>query len=612
MNNLARTLRAQGDLGAARALQEQVLAKYRQVLGDGHPDTLRSMANLAEVLHAQESGLLKVSEEVRASFEPVMKALGLVRRDLAAVKDIVKVRPGYGYPPTGDPVPAIVVAVTPGTARVRASELQNKFGVAFAVTDATVEEQEAAATRESPASFGLPEGPTASTFEKVLGGEGAIDFGPPKTGAYEEPDPSNLPLVKEKMDLTVCVSPEAGWSELESFLRETKSTLTVAMYQFTAPHIFKALEDAVAPAGRKFELVLHPVPEKPAKSGVKANDLDEEKDVVNPLEEKMKKRFEIAWATLVSKANPEGLWASAYHIKVAVRDSTTFWLSSGNWQSSNQPDVHPFVDQPEKLPAGFQRKYNRDYHVIIENEKLASIYEYYIKRDFELSAAQAGETVGFAGPDLFVPEEEEAEAEAIDFAAPPQLFKPLRLNREVSVQPLLTPDNYAENTLKLIKSATKSVWFQNQYINFRGTDDFNEFRLLVGALKDKIGEGLDVRIICRDMMKQESLDVLVALGFPREVFRFQPACNNKTIIVDGKTVMFGSHTWSNEGVKTNRDASLIFDDPEIASYLAQIYEYDWNWLATRHPQSRRPRVAGHDEETPLGFKRVPFSAMSDD
>jgi MinD-like ATPase involved in chromosome partitioning or flagellar assembly len=610
MSNLALTLREQGDLSTALALLKQALEKYRRLLGEEHPDTLRSMANLAEIVRAQGSGLPMISDKVRASFEPVMKALGLVRRDLSAVKDVVLVRPGYGYPPTGDPVPAFVVAVTPGTAPVRASNLQNKFGIAFAVTDATVEEQKAAATRERHVSFGFPEGPTASTFEKVLGGEELLDFTAPKIGSYEEPDPPNLPLVKEKMDLTICVSPEAGWSELESFLGETKETLTVAMHQFTAPHIFKAIEDAMTPAECKFELILHPIPEKPAKNGVKADDLNEEEDVINPFEEKMKKRFEQTWATLVSKANPDGLFASAYHIKVAVRDSSALWLSSGNWQSSNLPDVHPFVDHPEDLPAQFQRKYNRDYHAVINNQKLASIYEFYIKRDFELSAAQAELAESFAPPDLFVPEEEE---EPVSFAAPPQLFPPLRLNRKVSVQPLLTPDNYAQNALKVIRSAAKSVWFQNQYIDFRGTnEDFAEFQLLVGALKDKIDRKLDVRIICRDMMKQESLDVLIALGFPKEVFRFQPACNNKTIIVDGKTVMFGSHTWSNEGVKTNRDASLIFYDQEIASYLAQIYDYDWNRLATARPQSRRPRVAGHDEETPRGFKRVPFSAMFDD
>jgi phosphatidylserine/phosphatidylglycerophosphate/cardiolipin synthase-like enzyme len=110
-------------------------------------------------------------------------------------------------------------------------------------------------------------------------------------------------------------------------------------------------------------------------------------------------------------------------------------------------------------------------------------------------------------------------------------------------------------------------------------------------------------------MKQESLDILVAMGFPRESFRFQHSCHNKTIIVDGKKVMFGSHNWSNEGVKTNRDASLIFDDQEIAEYLAQVFDYDWNRLATGHPTQKRPRIAHAGEATPPRFKRVPFSAV---
>lgn len=550
----------------------------------------------------------KISEDVKASFEPIMKAIGQVRQQLSGIKDVVATRPGYKYAGDARPVPAVVVAVTPGTKPVQADTLETKFAVPFTVIDATVEEQLAADDKQ-PVSFASG-GSVVSAFEKMLGGDEPLPFLPPKTGAYEEPNPPNLPLVKEKMEMTICVSPEAGWSELQTFIGETTSTLTVAMYQFTAPHIFEAIESAVTPAGRKFELILHPVPEKPAKSGVKANDLDEEEDVIPSLEKKMKKRFEQTWATLVSKKNPDGLFASAYHIKVAVRDSATFWLSSGNWQSSNQPDVHPFVDHPDKLPPQLQRKYNRDYHAIIENETLAKIFEFYIKRDFELSAAQGDQAVSFSAPDLFVPDVEE---EPVDFAVAPKLFKPLRLDREVSVQPLLTPDNYAEKVIKLIKSAKESVWFQNQYINFRGTeDDFPEFKLLIGALKEKIDKGLDVRIICRDMMKQESLDVLIALGFPKEAFRFQPACHNKTIIIDGKTVVFGSHNWSNEGVKTNRDASLIFADQEIAAYLAQVYDYDWNRLATAHPTQARPRVAKDDEETPQGFSRVAFSTVFED
>ena len=377
----------------------------------------------------------EVPAAVRASFESVMKALGPARQKLATVKDVVTIRPGYKYPAERKPVPALVVAIVPGTtpAGLDVAALEKEFGVAVAVTDATVEEQTAAA--QGPVSFGSPEGPTVSTFEKLLGGEEAIEFGPPKTGSYEEPDPPNLPLVKEKMELTICVSPEAGWGELEKYIGETQKSLTVAMYQFTAPHIFEAVNAAVTPAGREFELVLHPIPEKPPKSGVKANDLDEQQEVIAPLAQNLEGRFDMAWATLKSNAHPDGLWASAYHIKVAVRDSRAVWLSSGNWQSSNQPDVHPFADKPDKLPAGFQKKYNRDYHAIILNDTLASIYETYIKRDHDLSAAQAGAAASFALPDLFVPEQELEEP--VEFAAPPQLFPPLRLDRVVSVQPLL-------------------------------------------------------------------------------------------------------------------------------------------------------------------------------
>jgi tetratricopeptide (TPR) repeat protein len=53
MNNLAETLRAQGDLTGARALQEQVLELRRRVLGAEHPDIAASLRALAETLQAE-------------------------------------------------------------------------------------------------------------------------------------------------------------------------------------------------------------------------------------------------------------------------------------------------------------------------------------------------------------------------------------------------------------------------------------------------------------------------------------------------------------------------------------------------------------------------------
>jgi PLD-like domain len=551
---------------------------------------------------------LGISDEVRTAFDPVLKALAPARQSLLSIKDVAAVRPGYFHPASGRPVPAVLVAVTPGTTPISPAALAQTHGVPFAVVDATVDEQLAAAS--APAGVAFAPGAARSGFEALLTGERVPEeFAPPRSGAYEPLEPSPLVLVNEKMKITLCVSPEAGWGELKDFLAGTRERLTIGMYQFTAPHVFEAVRDVVKGPGRHLELVLHPIPEPPAKRGTKANDLREKEDVLAALEKLLKDRFRFSWATLASKAHPDGLWASAYHIKVAVRDGKAFWLSSGNWQSSNQPPFRLFASPPDKLPSGFQRKYNREYHAIVENEKLAVAYETYLKRDRTLTAAQ-GAPEPFSLPDLFVAEEPE---EAVAFAEPPQFFKPLRIDRKVKVQPLLTPDNYVEHVLPLIRSAKKSVWFQNQYINFRGTgEDFNDFKLLVAALKKQIDDGRDVRIICRDLMKQESVDVLVALGFPREVMRFQPACHNKTILVDGKVALFGSHNWSNEGVKTNRDASLIFFDREVAEYLGEVFDYDWNRLATAKPTPPRIRVARPGERTPPGFQRVPFSAVFED
>ena len=72
MGNLAITLWSQADVAGARELQEQVLAVRRLVLGEEHPDTLRSMSNLAFTLwncgdHEQAIELIALSVESTAA-----------------------------------------------------------------------------------------------------------------------------------------------------------------------------------------------------------------------------------------------------------------------------------------------------------------------------------------------------------------------------------------------------------------------------------------------------------------------------------------------------------------------------------------------------------------
>ena len=50
MNNLAETLRTQGDLAGGRKIHEQVLEITRRILGEEHPDTSLSAWNLLVTL----------------------------------------------------------------------------------------------------------------------------------------------------------------------------------------------------------------------------------------------------------------------------------------------------------------------------------------------------------------------------------------------------------------------------------------------------------------------------------------------------------------------------------------------------------------------------------
>ena len=133
-----------------------------------------------------QPGIAQVSEAVKASFEPIMKALGPVRQQLMGVQDVVVTRPGYKYPPGAPPVPAIVVAVTPGTTPVQAADLEAKFAVPVAVIDATVEEQMAAAKKQ-PVSFGTPGGSMVSAFEKMMGGDEPLASCRPRAAAIPSP-----------------------------------------------------------------------------------------------------------------------------------------------------------------------------------------------------------------------------------------------------------------------------------------------------------------------------------------------------------------------------------------------------------------------------------------
>lgn len=408
-------------------------------------------------------------------------------------------------------------------------------------------------------------------FSALIASEGRT----PQIG-YVPPGNIHLNEVTEEMTLICHVSPDEGWAQLSEFINSVKAgDFTVGMYDFSAPHIMDALV-GIAKKGVPFFLSYDGKP--PAGAGKQGNKKDDKSEdfIISEIQSKATAPFEHEKASL----GKFGLWANAYHIKVAVKNLETFWLSSGNWQSSNQPVINP-----NKKFSTYLNNYNREWHVILTSKTLAKMYHDFLMFDIEQSRIKNSAKIASLV--------EEELIDLPDFPITQQLVASDTIKRfpaetfhfstaePLKIQPLLTPDNYMPKIRSLIESARRTLYFQNQYINI-GKDTTDDYFDLLTALKDKaIDNAIDCRIILRyepnaRIMKEN----LVNFGFPPDKIRIQNNCHNKGILIDDEIAVVGSHNWSNYGVEWNRDASLIIYDAGVCGYYKKVFEYDWEHRAT--------------------------------
>jgi hypothetical protein len=559
----------------------------------------------------------------QVAFAAVQSAVERYRKKLLKYPNVIDVRPGYKFRSgwiTHEPAVVVTVLRKLPEDQLQPGEILPKVldGIPVDVAPASPVEQlraqrpKAAARAAAPAlpeeaPYILPGTPPAPPAEAEERGA--------RVGAghgYRKPDGLSLKAVKGAMAVTCHASPDAGWPNLQKFLQGVRHTLTVAMYDFTAVHIYDAVKAAMAAADDEMRLSIDYAPHGAPRQGEMTKPA-----VVEGLQKALGQRFEYA------KAAVGILYPNAYHIKVAVRDGQAFWLSSDNWQNSNQPPE----DAAKLDPAG-QRKlfsgHNREWHLIIEHPALAKLYEAYIKWDMSedqrVEAPGARDVLPAAPelPDLLIPAEGVGEAERA-VVRPVVVFKPLKLTftaqAPVKVQPLLTPDNYSDNVLSLIQSAKERLYIQNQYIKPQ-TNSPEQFRQLCAAVARKAADGVDVRIILRreggsaDIRKM--IESIETVGVPTDAdhLRLLDGCHNKGIVVDSQTVMVGSHNWSGDGTVFNRDASMILFDPKAAAYFEKIFLHDWDNRASATLPSERgamPMIAppgSPRDAVPPGMRRV--------
>jgi phosphatidylserine/phosphatidylglycerophosphate/cardiolipin synthase-like enzyme len=419
--------------------------------------------------------------------------------------------------------------------------------------------------------------------------------------------------IEEQMDMILHVGPEYSWEVLKQFLGDAQISMVSAMYEFHAKHIKNAIEQRLK-EGVSLKLVL----DNATFTAVKDEDSEFDRE---PTFDRWADKF--TFERITAPEGTGGLISDSYHIKVTVRDDDTFWLSSGNWKAGSS---QPLITQAQRdnfasedLPG------NREWHVVIRNRTLSTRFQSHILQDFERSVELSGEAVAGGMDDILVdvPEEEFV----LERKPPSALVEPRNINRKVKVKPLLTPDKegaiYSKAVLRLIESARTSLLFQIPYISMPSNprQDRGFIDELIRALTQKLKTLDDARVILRSGGSKFSSPAHAGWFFKSKGvdidnrLRVIENHHTKGMIVDGRRVLLGSHNWSKPGVTLNRDASLLFDDTEVAEYYTTAFEIDWARANRVRPKKfiqEAVMLEAVGVEPPPGFKRVRLSELLSD
>lgn len=538
------------------------------------------------------------------------------RPELEKYDGVVGVRAGYKFTSGRlTSIPCIVVTVvkkTPGVKLAKSQRLPESVdGVAVDVAPADPHEMLAYRRRKGDESVPLTR-PPRLLIEQLQATEGDGSAEVARSITYEPPPGAALREVTDAMTIVCHVSPDAGWRVLQPFLSASQHSISLGMYDFTAPHIYRAARSLLRDSAVEWRMTLGPgesLPGEGDSGSTKAEDMHES-DIIRNLRTAAGDRFTSTFAHVGAGAT----FASAYHIKVAVQDRKSFWLSSGNWQSSNQPDIDFLTEHADRQLIA---SYNREWHVVVDHPELAKTFQTYLEWDFKTASSQEeAAALREAGPELAAPADEALHEERA--ARDLQVFAPKKFvfTREnpVRIQPILTPDNYIRIVLDLLRRKPKhSLYFQNQSLNpiKQPTAEFEELLTLIAEYSND--SNLDVKIVFRNIGPiRQKLESLKAAGFNMERVRTQSGCHTKGIIVDSNIVLMGSHNFTNDGTQFNRDASLLINDAGIAKYYEDVFLHDWERLASSTIREESvPRLSSEAaaDETVV---RVPWREYTDE
>ena len=408
-----------------------------------------------------------------------------------------------------------------------------------------------------------------------------------------------VPSFKVTDEIIAYTSPDSTYAVTKRLLDGAKKSIQIGIYDFTAGHMKTMLLNALG-RGVKVTLMLDVEP-------------------VGGEDRLFRELIDMGVEGVLAPActSTKARYFSSCHEKFVVIDGVWTLVQSGNYSNNSIPLNERDGGDPDRFVRG-----NRDTGLAVKSAAMAKFFTTVLRSDIalELNAPQPARA-----PQPQRGAEGLVWVEAAPALIPRKLFpsKTFKPTAPLTIQPVLSPDNYMDVIPTVLKAARKSILIEQQYI--RGSQE--KVAVLLSAIRSAIQANprLDVRIVLGKVFgtqavadEQQNLKVLkdqygLALGKNIRYIdtkRFVH-CHNKMVIVDGATVLVSSQNWSDSAVSKNREAGLLLTHKGIATYFTDIFENDWataiTKLADPAPASIHPaalRSGGFIQVTPADYREV--------
>ncbi len=356
-------------------------------------------------------------------------------------------------------------------------------------------------------------------------------------------------------DATAFVSPDCSFSVLQGELNTASSSLCINLYQFDNPYLMDILVDALD-RGVDVQLLLEGSPV----GGI----TDEERDIAE---------------TITKSGGEVRLSRDPFinHAKYVVVDNKTLLIMTENWKTTGVPTNNSFG--------------NRGWGIVLKNEEVANYFTDVFLEDF------------YRGEE-FAPEIEGLETNVMARAIPQDsyvpVFEPRTVTCNFTVIPVLAPDTAMSNEtiLGAINSAQESIFVQQFSTGRFWGEEPNTF---ITALIEAARRGCEVKVLLdsKDYNVDAWNDNDEAVAWMEQVAREEnlnleakladldslgiTKVHSKGLIVDGKVVVITSLNWNANSIY-NREAGVIVENEEIASFFEDVFFHDWNVSVNGEPE----------------------------